>query len=589
MINQVKTISDFYYFQLQHTPRTDAFTQKENGKWQPLSIEAFVEKSKYFSLGLLQLGINKGDRIAIISNNRTEWHLTDLAAQQIGVVNVPIYPNITEEDYAYILNDCGAKVVFVSNTELLNSIENIKANVPHLKHIYTYDKIEGKNHYSALIELGKNENTDSIATIKNQITEDELATLIYTSGTTGKPKGVMLSHKNLVSNVLASEERLPIGDNYRILSFLPLCHVFERMIDYLFIYKGISIYYAESIETIADNLKEVKPHLFATVPRLLEKVYDKIVAKGSDLSGIKKALFFWALELGLEFDPQEDKGWWYNFRLKIANKLIFSKWREALGGNVVAIVSGGAALQARLARVFTSAQIPILEGYGLTETSPVIAVNSLLKGGTKIGTVGKPLANLDVKIADDGEIIVKGPSVMMGYYNLPDESKAVFDENGYFHTGDIGELVNGQYLKITDRKKEIFKTSGGKYIAPQVMENKFKESRFIEQIMVIGEGEKFAAAFIQPDFLFLKDWCDRKGLACNTNKDMVSNERVIARIQQEVDSMNENFSNYEKIKKFELLSEPLSIDSGELTPTLKLKRKNVLAKYQDLYTKIYNE
>ena len=589
MINQVKTISDFYYFQLQHTPRTDAFTQKENGKWTPLSIQDFVAKSQHFSLGLMKLGIEKGDRIAIISSNRTEWHLTDLAAQQIGVVNVPIYPNITEEDYAYILNDCGAKVVFVSNTELLNSIENIKANVPHLKHIYTYDKIEGKNHYSAVIELGKNENTDSIATIKNQITEDELATLIYTSGTTGKPKGVMLSHKNLVSNVLASEERLPIGDNYRILSFLPLCHVFERMIDYLFIYKGISIYYAESIETIADNLKEVKPHLFATVPRLLEKVYDKIVAKGSDLSGIKKALFFWALELGLEFDPQEDKGWWYNFRLKIANKLIFSKWREALGGNVVAIVSGGAALQARLARVFTSAQIPILEGYGLTETSPVIAVNSLLKDGTKIGTVGKPLTNLDVKIADDGEIIVKGPSVMMGYYNLPDESKAVFDENGYFHTGDIGELVNGQYLKITDRKKEIFKTSGGKYIAPQVMENKFKESRFIEQIMVIGEGEKFAAAFIQPDFMFLKDWCDRKDVACNTNKDIVSNERVIARIQREVDSMNDNFSNYEKIKKFELLSEPLSIDSGELTPTLKLKRKNILAKYQDLYTKIYNE
>lgn len=589
MINQVKTISDFYYFQLQHTPRTDAFTQKENGKWTPLSIQDFVAKSQHFSLGLMKLGINKGDRIAIISNNRTEWHLTDLAAQQIGVVNVPIYPNITEEDYTYILNDCGAKAVFVSTQELLTSIENIKSSVPELKHVYTYDEIAGKSNYKEILALGKDGDESSIKALKDAIKQEELATLIYTSGTTGKPKGVMLSHKNLVSNVLASEERLPIGDNYRILSFLPLCHVFERMIDYLFIYKGISIYYAESIETIADNLKEVKPHLFATVPRLLEKVYDKIVAKGSDLSGIKKALFFWALELGLEFDPQEDKGWWYNFRLKIANKLIFSKWREALGGNVVAIVSGGAALQARLARVFTSAQIPILEGYGLTETSPVIAVNSLLKGGTKIGTVGKPLANLDVKIADDGEIIVKGPSVMMGYYNLPDESKAVFDENGYFHTGDIGELVNGQYLKITDRKKEIFKTSGGKYIAPQVMENKFKESRFIEQIMVIGEGEKFAAAFIQPDFLFLKDWCDRKGLACNTNKDMVSNERVIARIQQEVDSMNDNFSNYEKIKKFELLSEPLSIDSGELTPTLKLKRKNVLAKYQDLYTKIYNE
>ena len=418
MINQVKTISDFYYYQLQHTPRTDAFTQKENGKWQPLSIEVFIEKSKYFSLGLLQLGINKGDRIAIISNNRTEWHLTDLAAQQIGVVNVPIYPNITEEDYVYILNDCGAKAVFVSTQELLTSIENIKSNVPELKYIYTYDEIEGKSNYKEILTLGKDGDESSIKALKDAIKQEELATLIYTSGTTGKPKGVMLSHQNLVANVLASEERLPIGKDFRILSFLPLCHVFERMIDYLFIYKGISIYYAESLETIADNLKEVKPHLFATVPRLLEKVYDKIVAKGSDLSGIKKALFFWALELGLEFDPMEDKGWWYNFRLKIANKLIFSKWREALGGNVVAIVSGGAALQARLARVFTAAQIPILEGYGLTETSPVIAVNSLLKEGTKIGTVGKPLDNLDVKIAEDGEIIVKGP-VSYTHLTLP--------------------------------------------------------------------------------------------------------------------------------------------------------------------------
>lgn len=587
MINQVKTISDFYYYQLQHTPRTDAFTQKENGKWQPLSIEAFIEKSKHFSLGLLQLGINKGDRIAIISNNRTEWHLTDLAAQQIGVVNVPIYPNITEEDYIYILNDCGAKAVFVSTQELLTSIENIKSNVPELKHVYTYDEIAGKSNYKEILALGKDGDESSIKALKDAIKQEELATLIYTSGTTGKPKGVMLSHQNLVANVLASEERLPIGKDFRILSFLPLCHVFERMIDYLFIYKGISIYYAESLETIADNLKEVKPHLFATVPRLLEKVYDKIVAKGSDLSGIKKALFFWALELGLEFDPMEDKGWWYNFRLKIANKIIFSKWREALGGNVVAIVSGGAALQARLARVFTAAQIPILEGYGLTETSPVIAVNSLLKEGTKIGTVGKPLDNLDVKIAEDGEIIVKGPSIMMGYYNLPDVSKEVFDSEGYFHTGDIGELEGGKYLKITDRKKEIFKTSGGKYIAPQVMENKFKESRFIEQIIVIGEGEKFASALIQPDFAFLKEWCDRKNVKATTNEEMITNEQVIKRFEREVEELNENFSNYEKIKRFELLSEPLSIDAGELTPTLKLKRKNILAKYNHLYQKIY--
>lgn len=587
MITQVKTISDFYYFQLEHTPRIDAFTQKENGVWTQLSINDFIEKSKQFSLGLLKLGINKSDRIAIISNNRTEWHLTDLAAQQIGVVNVPIYPNITEEDYTYILNDCGAKAVFVSSKELLATIENVLPNTPQLQHVFTYDKIEGKRHYTEVLAQGKGGNVDEIKQLKDLIKEDELATLIYTSGTTGKPKGVMLSHKNLVSNVLASESRLPLGDNYKALSFLPLCHVFERMIDYLFIYKGVAIYYAESIEAIGDNLKEVKPQLFATVPRLLEKVYDKIIAKGSELTGIKKTLFFWALDLGLQFDPMQNQGFFYNFKLKIANKLIFSKWREALGGNVIAVVSGGAALQARLARVFTSAQIPVLEGYGLTETSPVIAVNSLQKGGTKIGTVGKPLENLSVKIADDGEIMVKGPSVMMGYYNKPEITKEVFNDEGYFHTGDIGILEDGLYLKITDRKKEMFKTSGGKYIAPQVMENKFKESRFIEQIIVIGDGEKFAAAFIQPDFAFLKDWCELKKIDATDNKSMIANPKVIERYTEEVEELNKNFAHYEQIKKFELLSEPFTIDGGELTPTLKLKRKNVLAKNQDLYRKIY--
>lgn len=584
----VKTISDFYYYQLEHTPRNDAFTQKENGKWKSLSINDFIEKSKQFSLGLLQLGVTKGDRIAIISNNRTEWHLTDLAAQQIGVINVPIYPNITEEDYTYILNDCGAKVVFVSSKELLTSIENIKSKTPQLQHIFTYDVIAEKKHYSEVLSLDKNGDFSSIQPLKDAIKEDDLATLIYTSGTTGNPKGVMLSHKNLVSNVLASESRLPLGDNYKALSFLPLCHVFERMIDYLFIYKGISIYYAESIELIADNLKEVKPQLFATVPRLLEKVYDKIIAKGSELTGIKKALFFWALDLGLEFDPMKNQGFLYNFKLKIANKLIFSKWREALGGNVIAVVSGGAALQARLARVFTSAQIPVLEGYGLTETSPVIAVNSLHKGGTKIGTVGKPLENLSVKIAEDGEIMVKGPSIMMGYYNKPEITKEVFNDEGYFHTGDIGILEDGLYLKITDRKKEMFKTSGGKYIAPQVMENKFKESRFIEEIMVIGDGEKFAAAFIQPDFVFLKDWCELKKITITDNTSMITNPIVIERYKEEVEQLNKNFAHYEQIKKFELVSEPFTIDGGELTPTLKLKRKNVLAKNQDLYRKIYS-
>jgi len=581
----VKTIFDFYYHALQHQPKDDAFTQKENGKWVSLSTEKFIIKSKEFSTGLYDLGLKKGDRIAIISNNRTEWHLTDLAAQQLGIINIPIYPNITEADYEYILNDCEAKVVFVSSEEISAKINNIKNKIAALEHIYTFDTVVGKKHYSEL--LCEKINEEIINKFKQEVDQDDVATLIYTSGTTGNPKGVMLTHRNLVSNVLGSEPRLPLCDNQRALSFLPLCHVFERMVDYLFIYKSVSIYYAESIETIGDDLKDVKPHLFATVPRLLEKVYDKIVAKGTALSGIKKGLFFWALDLGLEFDPIISGGFWYNFKLKIANKLVFSKWREALGGNVVAVVSGGAALQPRLARVFASAKIPVLEGYGLSETSPVIAVNSLLPEGTMIGTVGKVLDNLDVKIADDGEIIVKGPSIMKGYYNRPDLTQEVIDAEGYFHTGDIGKLVDGKYLKITDRKKEIFKTSGGKYIAPQVMENKFKESRFIEQIMVIGEGEKMPAAFIQPDFNFLKEWCKRKKINYSSNQEIVKDERVISRFVKELEELNTSFSDYEKIKKFELIGSQWTIDTGELTPTLKLKRKNILEKYQELYRRIY--
>ncbi len=581
----IKTLSDFYYNQL-NDPKKDAFTQKENGVWTSLSTEDFVTKGKQFSSGLIQLGIKKGDRIAVISSNRTEWHLTDMAVQQLGAVNAPLYPNITEADYEYILNDSGAIMVFVSDQEILTKILNIKDKVSSLEHVYTFDKIVGQKHYSELLIDEINE--EAITKARGAINDEDVATLIYTSGTTGNPKGVMLTHQNLVSNVLGSEDRIPVGvKDQRALSFLPLCHVFERMIDYLYIYKSVAIYYAESIDAIGDNLKEVKPHIFGTVPRLLEKVYDKIVAKGTDLTGVKKLLFFWALDLGLKYDPIVSGGVVYNLKLKIANKLIFSKWREALGGNVLALASGGAALQPRLARVFTAAGIPVLEGYGLTETSPVISVNSLLPEGTMIGTVGKPLSNLDVKIAEDGEILVKGPSIMKGYYNQPELTKEVIDKDGYFHTGDIGVLVDDKYLKITDRKKEIFKTSGGKYIAPQVMENKFKESRFIEQVMVVGEGERMPAAFIQPDFLFLKAWCDRKNISFSSNEEIVKNEIVISRYQKEMDQLNSNFSNFEQVKKFELIGHIWSIDNGELTPTLKLKRKNILIKNQELYKKIY--
>lgn len=580
---QIKNLSDFYYFPLKNQPKSDAFTQKVNGQWESTSSQELVEKAVLMSKGLLDIGIQKGDRIAIVSNNRTEWHLTDLAIQQIGAVNVPIYSNINPEDYNYILNDCGARVVFVSDEEILGKIKQIKDSVSSLEKIYTYNKISGEANYEELLNAVSSVNVEEI---RNSVTENDLATLIYTSGTTGNPKGVMLTHKNFISNVLASEPRLPIAKEQKALSFLPLCHVFERMLDYLYIYKSVSIYYAESMDTIADNLKEVKPQLFATVPRLLEKVYDKIVAKGTDLTGIKKNLFFWALELGLKYDPIVDGGFFYNLQLKLANVLIFSKWREALGGNVIAIVSGGAALQPRLARVFASAQIPVLEGYGLTETSPVIGVNSLLPNGRMIGTIGKPLENLDVKIAEDGEIIVKGPSVMIGYYNKPELTAEVIDEEGYFHTGDIGEFVNG-FLKITDRKKEIFKTSGGKYIAPQVMENKFKESRFIEQLMVVGEGEKHAAAIIQPDFVFLEGWCGRKNIDFKNPSEAIKNSRVIERITKEVEEINKNFAHYEQIKKFELVDAQWGITTGELTPTLKLKRKFILTKYQNLVDKIY--
>jgi len=580
---QIKSLSDFYYYPLKNQPKSDAFTQKINGEWVSTSSKELVEKAILLSKGLLDFGIKKGDRIAIVSNNRTEWHLTDLAIQQIGAVNVPIYSNINPEDYNYILNDCGARLVFVSDEEILRKIKQIKDKVPSVEKIFTYNKIQNESNYSDLLNSSS---TIDIEDIRNTVTGNDLATLIYTSGTTGNPKGVMLTHNNFISNVLASEARLPIAREQKALSFLPLCHVFERMLDYLYIYKSVSIYYAESMDTIADNLKEVKPQLFATVPRLLEKVYDKIVAKGTDLTGIKKRLFFWALELGLKYDPIIDGGIWYNFQLNLANKIIFSKWREALGGNVIAIVSGGAALQPRLARVFASANIPVLEGYGLTETSPVIGVNSLLPNGRMIGTIGKPLENLDVKIAEDGEIIVKGPSIMKGYYNKPELTAEVIDADGYFHTGDIGEFING-FLKITDRKKEIFKTSGGKYIAPQVMENKFKESRFIEQLMVIGEGEKHAAAIIQPDFAFLEGWCNRKNVEYNNTSDVIKNAKVIDRITKEVEELNKGFAHYEQIKKFELVDTQWGIPSGELTPTLKLKRKFILTKYQNLVDKIY--
>lgn len=578
---------DFPYYQLAKYPKADAIATKYNGVWKKMSSQEFIDKGYLLSLGLLKLGVKPGDKISIIStNNRMEWNVTDLGILQIGAIDVPVYPTISAEDYKFIFNDAGISYCFVSDAALFEKVNSIKEQVPTLKEIYSWDQVPGCKNWEEILNSNINGDRAEVDAIKATIQETDLATLIYTSGTTGVPKGVMLSHRNIVSNVKDSRGRLPCDEHARGVSFLPLCHVYERMIIYLYNYTGVSLYYAESMETIGDNIREVKPHVFTAVPRLLEKVYDKIIDKGAQLTGIKKALFFWAVNLGLEYDVKGMSGW-YNFKLGIARKLIFSKWMEALGGNVQAIASGSAPLQPRLARVFLAAGINVQEGYGLTETSPVCAVNCPHDDGTRIGSVGRPIPHVEVKIAEDGEILVKGPNVMMGYYNRPDLTAEVIDAEGYFHTGDIGEFVEGQYLKITDRKKEIFKTSGGKYVAPAMLENALKESNFIEQVMVIGEGEKHPAAFIQPEFNFLRSWCERKGLTYTNNEEMVQHPKVVARIEQEVERINERFGKWEQVKKFSLIGHLWSIDAGHLTPTLKLRRKPIMKMYGAAYEHIY--
>jgi long-chain acyl-CoA synthetase len=589
-MKQITRLFDFPYHQFENHKLDAALVTKKNGVWVKTSTQEYIDQANAISRALLRLGIQKDQKIAVISStNRTEWNIMDIGILQTGAQNVPIYPTISEEDYQFILNHSESVLCFVSDKEVFDKLNSVKSNIPLLKDIYSFDEIPGCKNWKELLELGADaSNQNEVEARKDSVKTDDLATLIYTSGTTGRPKGVMLTHKNIISNVLASAPRVPFETGqYRSLSFLPICHIFERMILYLYQYFSVSVYYAESIEKISDNLKEVKPNVMTVVPRLLEKVFDKIYAKGADLTGIKKKLFFWALDLGFEFEPYGAKGAWYEFKLKIAKKLIFSKWQEALGGELKLLVSGSAALQPRLTRVFTAAGIPVMEGYGLTETSPVIAVNDMRNGGFRVGTVGKILDNVEVKIAEDGEILCKGPNVMMGYYK--DEEKT--DEavkNGYFHTGDIGEIDKDGFLRITDRKKEMFKTSGGKYVAPQIIENMMKQSRFIEQVMVIGEGEKMPAAFIQPSFEFLKDWAALKGYEIGTtNEEIVSNPKVIERIQEEIDAINKNFGHWEQVKKFELTPDIWSIDDGHLTPTMKLKRKIILGKYQDLYNKIY--
>ena len=587
----ITRLFDFPYYQLEKNNIPAALVTKYNGEWIKTSTQEYIDKANAISRALLQLGVQKNDKIAIISsNNRTEWNIMDIGVLQVGAQNVPIYPTISEIDYEYILNHCEAKYCFVSDEEVLRKVNRIKNNLSFLKEVYSFNTIENCKNWKELLELGKDtSNQNDVEDRKNQVSSEDLATIIYTSGTTGRPKGVMLSHRNIVSNVLDSSPRIPFDEGTSVaLSFLPICHIFERVILYIYQYYSVSIYFAESIEKLSDNIKEVKPTVFSVVPRLLEKVYDKIYAKGTELTGIKKKLFFWAIDLGLRYEPYGANGFWYETQLKVARKLIFSKWKEGLGGNLNVMVSGSAALQTRLTRIFAAAEMPVMEGYGLTETSPVISVNCYKNGGFRIGAVGKVIQNVEVKIATDGEILCKGPNVMMGYYKDEILTNEVL-KDGYFLTGDIGKIDSDGFLKITDRKKEMFKTSGGKYIAPQMIENIMKQSRFIEQIMVIGDGEKMPAAFIQPSFDFIREWEKLHGLEVGkTNEEIISNPKVIARIQEEINFLNEKFGNWEKIKRFELTPEVWSIDSGHLTPTLKLKRKIVMEKYKNLYSKIYS-
>lgn len=587
---EITRLFDFAYFQQEKYNLEKLYTVKNKGKWVSTSTKEFIEKGNAISRGLLKLGVKPGDKIGLIStNNRTEWNILDFGISQIGAINIPIYPTISKEDYEYIFNHAEITHCFLSDQELFEKAIAIKKNVPTLKEIYSFDEVENCKNWQEILDLGSDKsNQKEVETIKDSIKSSDLATIIYTSGTTGRPKGVMLSHHNIVSNVIDSLPRLPLkqGD-FKALSFLPVCHIFERMLHYLYQYSGCEVYFAEGIDKIGENLKEVKPQFMTVVPRLLEKVFDGIIAKGSELTGIKKILFFWAVDLGLKYEPYGKNGLWYELQLKLANKLIFSKWREALGGNIETMVSGSAALQPRLARVFAAAQMPVMEGYGLTETSPVVSVNMVKGNMFKIGTIGIVIDNVEVKIAEDGEILVKGPNVMMGYYKDPEKTASVMTGD-YFHTGDKGEFDSEGFLKITGRKKEIFKTSGGKYIVPGLIENEMKQSRFIEQILVIGEGQKMPAALIQPNFQFLRDWAKiHHEPISGDNKDLIKNPNIIARIQLEVDKGNEAFGKWETIKRFELTPDVWGIDNGLLTPTMKPKREEIKAKYQHLYNKIY--
>ncbi len=591
---EIKRLFDCIEHQLQHFPQEDMLAAKENGVWRKYSTQEIANTVNQLSAGLLTLGLSGkdytaegSDKIAIISSNRPEWLTADLAAQQIGLIWVPVYPTTNPLELKFILNDASVQYMFASNQELYDKVMSIKAEVPCLKEVYTFDHIAGAKHWTSLL----NNDADllnQVEVIKKEIPVDQVATFIYTSGTTGTPKGVMLTHKSIYFNLQSGKKSFPFPDapDQKVLSFLPLNHIFEKVASYIYMFSGMSIYYAESLETIGDNLKEIKPDGFSTVPRLLEKVFEKIMITGESLTGIKRKLFFWAVALGEQYDNINQGSWWYRTQLKLANKLIFVKWREALGGNVKFIVTGGAACQVKLLRIFNAAQIPVYEGYGPTENSPIISINLRTPGGTKYGTVGHVISGVDYKLEADGEICVAGPSVMKGYYKRPDLTAETII-NGWLHTGDIGEIIDGKYLKITDRKKELFKTSGGKYVAPQPIENKMKESPFIEQIVLIGDNKRFVSALIVPGFSKLKEWAKQHGIEYTSNEEIIKNNMVITMITDIVDEYNKLFNQVEQVKKFTLIPREFSIERQEMTPKLSIRRKNILANFEKEIDSMY--
>ncbi|MFA8433608.1 MAG: long-chain fatty acid--CoA ligase [Marinifilaceae bacterium] len=590
MVQRIFDLLDNY--RVKFPDKLDAFAQKLKGKWVKYSSEEYIRNANLISYALLKLGITKGDKIISISNNRPEWNFVDMAMAQIGAIHVPLYPNISRKNYKYIIEHCEPVAIFISHDEMFQKLAPLLQKETSIKHIYSFNQIEGAPYWKKLLDVGleaESEYSEKLRKIKDSILPNDLCTIIYTSGTTGNPKGVMLSHHNFISNVKASADFLVLNSSHKVMSFLPINHVYERMANYQYQIKGIGIYYAESMDTIGENLREVKPHGFATVPRLLEKVYDKIMAKGKQLPPIKRSLFMWAVNLGKRYELNRANGWWYEFQLKIARKLVFQKWQEALGGNIKFMCSGGAALQVRLEKLFWAAGIPVQEGYGLTETSPIIAANRNEWPDVCFGTVGPVLEGVSVKIAQDGEILVKGPNVMMGYFKNPKLTSKAIDEEGWFHTGDIGCMVQERFLKITDRKKEMFKTSGGIYIAPQVIENKLKESPFIDQLMVVGESRRFPAAIISPDFEFLKEYCKIKHLTYKDEKHIILNQRIMNRIMEEVKKANMSLDQPKKIKSIRLVSETWTPEGGELSPTLKLKRKVLTKKYNRLIDDIYSK